>query len=99
MKPVLAREREARFNVEHCPKVFQSSPSMIKTLEANPNTSCGLRPRLRRELDHAEREEESAVFILLLAFSMLQPPKIASETIQRTQETTKNVKRIVVSEP
>jgi len=71
-KPVLAREREARSNVEYCPKVYQSSPSMIKTLEANPNTSCGLRPRLRRDLDHAERQEESAVFTLLLAFSMLQ---------------------------
>ena len=45
---------------------------MIKTFEANPNTSCGLRPRLRRDLDHAERQEESAVFTLLLAFSMLQ---------------------------
>ena len=72
MEPVLAREQEARSNVEHCPKVFPSSPSMIKTLEANPNTSCGLRPRLRRDLDHAERQEESAVFTLLLAFSMLQ---------------------------
>ena len=72
LEPVLAREREARFNVEHCPKVFRSSPSMIKTFEANPNTPCGLRPRLRRDLDHAERQEESAVFTLLLAFSMLQ---------------------------
>ena len=45
---------------------------MIKTFEENPNTSCGLRPRLRRDLDHAERQEESAVFTLLLAFSMLQ---------------------------
>ena len=71
-KPVLAREREARFNVEHRPKVFRSSPSMIKTFEANPNTSCGLRPRLRRDLDHAERQEESVVFTLLLAFSILQ---------------------------
>ena len=71
-KPVLASEREARFNIEHCPKVFRSSPSMIKTFEANPNTSCGLRPRLRRDLDHAERQEENAVFTLLLAFSMLQ---------------------------
>ena len=71
-EPVLAREREARLNVEHCPKVFRSSPSMIKTFAANPNTSCGLRPRLRRDLDHAERQEESAVFTLLLAFSMLQ---------------------------
>ena len=32
---------------------------MIKTFKANPNTSCGLRPRLRRDLDHAERQEES----------------------------------------
>ena len=45
---------------------------MIKTFEANPNTSCGLRPRLRRDLDHAERQEESVVFTLLLAFSILQ---------------------------
>ena len=45
---------------------------MIKTFEVNPNTSCGLRRRLRRDLDHAERQEESAVFTLLLAFSMLQ---------------------------
>ena len=71
-KPVLAREREARFNVENCPKAFRSSPSMIKTFEANPNTSCGLRPRLQRDLDHAERQEKNAVFTLLLAFSMLQ---------------------------
>ena len=42
---------------------------MIKTFEANPNTSCGLRPRLRRDLDHAERQEKSAVFTLLLAFN------------------------------
>ena len=72
MEPVLAREREARFNVEHRPKVFRSSPSMIKTFEANPNTSCGLRPRLRRDLDHAERQEENTVFTLLLALSILQ---------------------------
>ena len=45
---------------------------MIKTFEANPNTSCGLRPRLRRDLDHAEQQEESAVFTLLLALSILQ---------------------------
>ena len=45
---------------------------MIKTFEANPNTSCGLRPRVRRDLDHAERQEENAVFTSLLAFSMLQ---------------------------
>ena len=45
---------------------------MIKTFEVNRNTSCGLRPRLRRDLDHAERQKESAVFTLLLAFSMLQ---------------------------
>ena len=68
-EPVLASEREARFNVEHCPKVFRSSPSMIKMFEANPNTSCGLRPRLRRDLDHTERQEESAVFTSLLALS------------------------------
>ena len=37
---------------------------MIKTFEANPNTSCGSRPRLRRDLDHAERQEESCVFTL-----------------------------------
>ena len=64
-KPVSAREREARFNVEHCPTVSRSSPSMMKMFEENPNTSCGLRPRLRRDLDHAERQEESAVFTLL----------------------------------
>ena len=36
---------------------------MIKTFEANPNTSCGLRPRLRRDLDHAEREEDNFVWL------------------------------------
>ena len=70
-EPVLAREREARFNVEHCPKVFRSSPSMIKTFETNPNTSCGLRPRLRRDLDHAEHEEDSIAFTLLLQLNIV----------------------------
>ena len=67
-KPVLAREREARSNVEYCPKVYQSFPSMVKTLEANPNTSCGLRPRLRRDLDHAERPSRECCFHLTAGF-------------------------------
>ena len=49
-----------------------SSPWVQGRGEANPNTSCGPRPRLPRNLDHAERKEESAVFTLLWAFSMLQ---------------------------
>ena len=45
---------------------------MVTEFKVPPSMSCGLRPRLRRDLDHAERQEESAVFTLLLAFSMLQ---------------------------
>ena len=35
---------------------------MIQTHQTNPSIPCGLRPRLRRDLDHAKCEEDSIVF-------------------------------------
>ena len=75
-KPVLAREREARLNVQassqarlnssiawacnnapsnHSPTWHQRYSDQVNGPMRDTSTSCGLRPRLRRCLDHAEQ--------------------------------------------
>ena len=75
-EPVLAREREARLDVEassqarvnssiawacnnapsiHSPTWHQRYSDQVNVPMRDTSTSCGLRPRLRRCLDHAEQ--------------------------------------------